>query len=112
MVMIDLDSVCAGPREWDLVPMYVTSKRLSRDGERPWRAFLKGYGVNEGELLDLQAASIIKQLSMTIYLCLSAGQSANVDAEIARRIRMWETSDMAGRWTTGFTMGPSERSIN
>jgi hypothetical protein len=41
---------------------------------------------------------------MTIYLCLSAGQSANIDAEIARRIRMWETSDLAGRWTTGFTI--------
>ena len=57
-------------------------------------------------LPDLQAASIIKQLSMTIYLCLSAGQSANIDAEIAQRIRMWETWDLAGKWTTGFTIGP------
>jgi len=57
-------------------------------------------------------ASIIKQPSITIYLCLSAGQSANIDAEIARRIRMWETWDLAGRWTTGFTIGPSERSLN
>ena len=104
MVMIDLDSVCAGPREWDLVPMYVTSKRFFPNGERRWHAFLKGYGVNDGDLPDLQAASIIKQLSMTIYLCLSAGQSANIDAEIARRIRMWETRDLAGRWTTGFTI--------
>jgi aminoglycoside phosphotransferase (APT) family kinase protein len=104
MVMIDLDSVCAGPREWDLVPMYVTSKRFFPNGERRWHAFLKGYGVNDGDLPDLQAASIIKQLSMTIYLCLSAGQSANIDAEIARRIRVWETWDLAGRWTTGFTI--------
>jgi Ser/Thr protein kinase RdoA (MazF antagonist) len=112
MVMIDLDSVCAGPREWDLVPMYVTSKRFSRNGERRWRAFLNGYGVDDGDLPDLQAASIIKQLSMTIYLCLSAGQSAGVDAEIAQRIRMWETWDLAGRWTTGFTIGQSERPMN
>jgi len=109
MVMIDLDSVCIGPREWDLVPMYVTSQRFSRNGEARWRAFLNGYGADDGDLPDLQAASIIKQLSMTIYLCLSAGQSPGIDAEIARRIRMWETWDLAGKWTTGFTIGPSER---
>jgi Ser/Thr protein kinase RdoA (MazF antagonist) len=112
MVMIDLDSVCAGSREWDLVPMYVSSKRFSGNGERRWRAFLEGYGVNEGDLPDLQAASIIKQLSMTIYLCLSAGQSASIDAEIAQRIRMWETWDLTGRWTTGFSIGPPERSVS
>ena len=112
MVMIDLDSVCAGLREWDLVPMYVAAKRFSRNGEHRWHDFLKGYGIDDGDLPDLQAASIIKQLSITIYLCLSAGQSANIDAEIARRICMWETWDLAGRWTNGFTIGPSERSLN
>lgn len=110
MVMIDLDSVCAGPREWDLVPMYVMAKRFSRNGERRWCAFLNGHGANEGDLSDLHAASIIKQLSMTTYLCLSAGQSTDIDAEIAQRARMWATWDLAGRWTTGFTVGLPGRS--
>ena len=112
MVMIDLDSVCAGPREWDLVPMYVTAKRFSRNGERRWRAFLKGYDVNEADLADLQAASFIKELSMTIYLCLSAGQSASIDSEIAQRIQMWGAGDLTEKWTNGFTIGSSERSIS
>ncbi len=112
MIMIDLDSVCVGPREWDLVPMYVIAKRFSGNGACRWRDFLTGYGVDEADLADLQAASIVKQLSMTIYLCLSAGQSAAIDAEIARRIRAWEIWDMAGRWTTGFSIGRSEGSVS
>ena len=112
MAMIDLDSVCAGPREWDLVPMYVTAKRFSRNGERRWRAFLKGYDVNEADLADLQAASLMKEPSMTIYLCLSTGQTAGIDAEIARRIRTWEAGDLTGKWTNGFTIGSSDRSVS
>ncbi len=104
MMMIDLDSVCSGPCEWDLVPMYVIAKRFARDGPRRWHSFLAGYGITGQELPDLQAASLIKQLSMTVYLCLSAGQSPDIDAEIVRRMKMWEDGDEDGRWTTGFTV--------
>ena len=106
MVMIDLDSACFGPREWDLAPMYVTAKRFARDGESRWLEFLSGYGTNETVLsAGLQAASLIKQVSMTIYLCLSAGQTPEIDAEIAARLRMWADGDETGRWTTGFSAG-------
>jgi len=106
MVMIDLDSVTFGPREWDLAPMAVASKRFGQRGQARWREFLEGYGVDESDLAELDAAVIIKQLSMTVYLCLSAGQSAEIDEEITRRLRMWSDWDLDGHWSTGFTVAP------
>jgi Ser/Thr protein kinase RdoA (MazF antagonist) len=106
MVMIDLDSVTFGPREWDLAPMAVASKRMSRRGQARWQEFLEGYGVDESDLAELHAASVIKQFSMTVYLCLSAGQSAEIDEEIGRRLRMWAEWDLDGHWSTGFTVAP------
>ncbi len=108
MVMIDLDSVTFGPREWDLAPMAVTAKRFGRRGQAQWPAFLEGYGVEAGDLADLDAAQMIKQLSMTVYLCLSAGQSPDIDAEIARRLRMWSDGDLDGDWSTAFTVAPTD----
>ena len=105
MIMIDLDSVCFGPREWDLVPTAIISRRFDQDGQARWRAFLDGYGIGETDWPELHAASLIKQLSMTVYLCLSAGQSPGIDAEIGRRLRTWMDWDFDGRWTTGFTAG-------
>ena len=108
MVMIDLDSVTFGPREWDLVPMAIAAKRFGQRGQARWREFLEGYGIDEGDLAELHAAKIIKQLSMTVYLCLSAGQSAAIDTEIARRLRMWADGDLDGHWSTGFTVASTD----
>ena len=101
LIMIDLDSVGLGAREWDLVPMAVVAQRFSKTKDR-WHAFLAGYGVDEASLPGLQAASVIKQLTMTAYLCLSAGQSPAIDEEIRRRLTMWADWDLDGRWGSGF----------
>ena len=95
--LIDFDSVCYGPREWDLAPSLVAVQRFGRDIES-WTAFLRGYGIAPERLVHLEAASIVKQLSMTVVLCLQHGQSEAVDREIARRISHWEKSDSSNRW--------------
>ena len=101
MVLIDLDSVCRGPREWDLVPMAVTARRFTGDPS-VWANFLAGYGVDDRTLPDLDAAILIKELSMIAFMCQSSGQSARLDAEIARRLQMLKRSDLNGRWGAGF----------
>jgi hypothetical protein len=102
MVLIDLDSACIGPREWDLVPMAVHAVRFARENDTDWPQFLNGYGIAATDLPELEAASIIKQLSMTVFLCLSHGQSLEIDAEISRRLQMWQRWDLTGRWRSGF----------
>ena len=102
LILMDMDSVCFGPREWDLVPMSVVCLRYGKGGVPAWREFLAGYGHGESELPDLNAARFIKQLSMTVYLCLSAGLTPAIDAEIERRLDMWANADHEGRWHSAF----------
>ena len=97
--LIDFDSVCYGPREWDLVPSLIAVTRFDR-GMQSWSDFLRGYGVGPERLVQLEAANIVKQLSMTVVLCLQHGQSGALDREIARRINHWEQRDFSSRWYT------------
>jgi len=106
-ILIDLDSSALGAREWDLVPMAVASKRFSQSQER-WLRFIDAYGIDEHGLPGLEAASLVKQLTMTCYLCLSAGMSAAIDNEIRNRLRMWEEWDLDGRWHSGFSVARPE----
>lgn len=105
-VLIDLDSSARGAREWDLVPMAVVARRFSRSHDR-WQSFLAGYGCDGLDLSSLEAACLVKELTITTYLCLSAGQSAEIDAEIRRRLDMWAKWDIAGRWRSDFTWRPA-----
>ncbi len=97
--LIDFDSVCYGPREWDLVPSLIAAQRFGRGGAS-WHAFLRGYGIAPERLAQLEAANVVKQLSMTVVLCLRHGQSKTLDREIARRIIHWEKWDFGSRWYT------------
>ena len=97
--LIDFDSVCYGPREWDLVPSLIAVTRFDR-GMQSWSDFLRGYGVAPERLAQLEAANIVKQLSMTVVLCLQHGQSEALDREIARRIGHWKHWDFSSRWHT------------
>ena len=97
LVLIDLDSVGEGPREWDLAPTFVTATRFRRQ-EHVWRDFLAGYGADTTALAGIEAASTVKQLSMTVALCLSRGLSPAVDKEIDHRIRCWSDWDFWTPW--------------
>ena len=102
LTLMDMDSVCFGPREWDLVPMGIVCLRFGNGGQIAWHEFLSGYGFAADELPDLTGSSIIEQLSMTVYLCLNAGRSPAIDTEIERRLQMWSDGDFESRWHSGF----------
>ncbi|MFM9937891.1 MAG: phosphotransferase [Hyphomicrobiaceae bacterium] len=106
-VLIDLDSGAWGGREWDLVPMAVVAKRFDASHER-WNRFVAGYGADPRDFSGFEAATLIKQLTMTTYLCLSAGHSAEIDAEIRSRLRMWREWDLVGQWRSGFTVAAND----
>lgn len=96
--LIDFDSVCLGPREWDLAPTALTIKRFGVGDDAAWTEFLQAYGAKDSALADLEAAIIIKELSMTVFLCLSAGQSCEIDKEIEWRIAAWKRWDLDAPW--------------
>lgn len=99
MHLIDFDSVCRGPLEWDIAPTLVAEKRLGL-GAADCDAFLAGYGIDRSTLPDIEPAMIVKQLSMTVVLCLKAGESDGVDAEIDRRLQAWKAWDFETPWNS------------
>ncbi len=99
MHLIDFDSVCRGPLEWDLAPTLVAEKRLGLSAA-DCDAFLAGYGIDRNALPDIEPAMIVKQLSMTVVLCLKAGESDAIDAEIDRRLEAWNAWDFDTPWSS------------
>jgi Ser/Thr protein kinase RdoA (MazF antagonist) len=97
LVLIDFDSVGEGPREWDLAPTFVTATRFRRQ-MHVWTEFLAGYGADTVALGGVEAAGIVKQLSMTVALSMSRGLSPAVDQEIDHRIRCWSDWDLQTQW--------------
>ena len=97
LVLLDFDFVAYGAREWDLAPTYVTATRFRRQ-DAIWREFLAGYGADGASLRGIEAAAIVKQLSMTVALCLQRGLSPAVDDEIDLRIRCWADWDFQTPW--------------
>ena len=100
MHLIDFDSVCRGPREWDLAGVLATKRFGLSDDDGD--DFLAGYGVGRSDLSDVEAAMVIKQLSMTVVLCLRAGASDAVGREIAKRLRHWQHWDFDAPWGNPF----------
>ena len=99
LLLSDFDSVCQGPREWDLVPTWLAVRRFGR-GRGCWAKFLAGYGAHERELTSLDTAGVVKELSMTVVLCLRYGESDAVNREIAARLQDWQTNAFTRRWCT------------
>jgi Ser/Thr protein kinase RdoA (MazF antagonist) len=97
LVLIDFDSVGVGAREWDLAPTQVTAHRF-RQSQRIWRDFLDGYGADGISKTRIEAASKVKQLSMTVALCFNRGLSAAIDAELDLRIGCWADWDFETAW--------------
>jgi hypothetical protein len=95
--LIDFDSVGFGVREWDLAPTLVTAARFGKS-QSIWRNFLDGYGADGISMARVEAASMVKQLSMTVALCFNRGLSPAIDAELDRRIDDWSRWDFETRW--------------
>ena len=99
LFLIDLDSIGYGAREWDLAPTKVTVDRFGRPAE-DWREFVAGYGDADVSNERIEAAGVVKQLSMTVSLCFNSGLNTAVDTELDRRIRCWAEGDMESPWTS------------
>lgn len=97
LFLIDFDSVGRGHPGWDLAPTLVSARRLHRS-EREWSDFIDGYGQGVVAMADIEAAAVVKQLSMTVALCFNRGFSDEVDNELDLRVRCWASWDFDTPW--------------
>ncbi|MBN9735402.1 MULTISPECIES: aminoglycoside phosphotransferase family protein [unclassified Pseudonocardia] len=97
-VLIDLDGVAVGPREWDLVQTALFSDRLGWHTADEYREFVRVYGYDltgwEGytELADM------REIAMTTWLGRRAGESATTAAEVEKRITALRTGASRRGW--------------
>jgi aminoglycoside phosphotransferase (APT) family kinase protein len=106
LFLIDFDSVGHGHPAWDLAPTLVSARRL-RGSERDWSDFVDGYGPGSAGMAEIEAAAVVKQLSMTVALCLNRGFSDAVDDELDHRIRCWANWDFETHWRSPSLRPPS-----
>jgi hypothetical protein len=99
-LMLDLDTVCTGPREWDLVPtgMYATTLHWIKPGE--YRAFVEAYGgydVTRAPAYPLLCR--MRELRMTAWIAQHAAESDRLAAEVAHRVACLADPDLPRRWS-------------
>lgn len=100
VVLLDFDSVCRGPREWDLVPtgLYASSLGWLTRGE--YDAFVSAYGgfdVTRSPAFDVLAR--IREIRMTAWLAMYASESEQVAAQVTHRVACIADPALPRHWT-------------
>lgn len=100
VVLLDLDSVCVGPREWDLAPTGLHATSLGWMRGEDYRSFVAAYGG-----FDVTTAPVfpllrrMRELRMTAWLAMQAEESPQAGDEFAHRIACLADPGLPRRWT-------------
>lgn len=88
-VLVDLDDLCTGPHQLDLVPAYVASLRLG-GGRAAWDRVARAYGEDLEGWEHLGVAVRYRELTMTSWLAALWGSSPGVEREVLHRLATWD----------------------
>jgi Ser/Thr protein kinase RdoA (MazF antagonist) len=100
VVLIDLDSACVGPREWDLAPTGLYATSLGWISRAEYLSFVVAYGG-----FDITTApafpllSRMRELRMTAWIAMHATESEAVGEEVAHRIACLADIGLPRRWS-------------
>ncbi|MCI2423980.1 aminoglycoside phosphotransferase family protein [Saccharopolyspora sp. K220] len=97
-VLIDLDSFCAGPREWDLVQTALFYERFGWHTEEEYRTFVKVYGFNIMEWAGYPVLADYREVAMTLWLCGKAGEDDRAAAEVRKRVEAMRSGGTRLDW--------------
>lgn len=94
VLLSDLDHVCRGPREWDLVPTVVNAMRFGRPSSSP---FLRAYGIKVTAWPSFLVLREVRELTMLTGALSALALNPSIRREFARR--MADLRDPGtGRW--------------
>ncbi|PWV57605.1 phosphotransferase enzyme family protein [Nocardiopsis sp. L17-MgMaSL7] len=85
VVLFDLDGICWGPPEWDLV-LTALYRDLGWHSEAEYADFCEAYGFDVTAWEGYPLYKQIRELRMTTWLAQKRGESSEIDAEIDQRI--------------------------
>jgi len=96
-VLIDLEGMAVGPREWDLVPMAIAHRRFGLP-ETEWDAFVDAYGFDIQAWPGFEVLTAMREVMVTSWLMQLVDDRPGALAEIETRIDSIREGDRARRW--------------
>ena len=98
VVLIDLEAFAWGPREWDASVFAAAYAVFGWMGEAEYRRCVERYGWDPLTWSGFPTMRAIRELNMVTWLMQRAGDSDDVDDEIARRLADLRNDELPRRW--------------
>jgi Ser/Thr protein kinase RdoA (MazF antagonist) len=99
VVLIDFDSVCIGPREWDLTPTGLYATSLGWISRAEYEAFVAAYGFDPTASPAFGLLSRMRELRMTAWIAMHAAESDQMAAEVSHRIACLADPSLPRHWS-------------
>jgi hypothetical protein len=97
-VLCDLDTVCVGPREWDLVPIAVSQLRFGHPVD-VYRQLADAYGVDVTTWPGFLVLRELRELKLAAVGMSTARLNPVVGFELRRRLRSLRATHTTAQWT-------------
>lgn len=87
VLLIDFEDFAWGPREWDVSVASVRHVAFNWESDDEYRRYVEAYGWDPITWSGFPVLRAIRELNMTTWLMQLLGQSAEIDAEVRKRVR-------------------------
>jgi hypothetical protein len=84
--LIDFEDFAYGPREWDAAILSVRHQAFGWTSDEEYKSYVRAYGFDPTTWAGFPVIRAIRELNMTTWLAQTIGQSAEVKAEVVKRI--------------------------
>jgi aminoglycoside phosphotransferase (APT) family kinase protein len=96
-VLCDLDSLCAGPPEWDLTPVAVGWMRMGHSAQRH-RQLAESYGFDVTRWSGFEVLRDLRELKITAGVLPILRSNPRIRDELHRRLRSMRNGDVTAQW--------------
>lgn len=97
-VLCDLDSLCAGPPEWDLTPLAVGWMRMGFPAQRH-QQLVESYGFDITQWPGFEVLRELRELKITAGVLPILRSNPRIWDEMHRRLRTMRNGDLTAQWT-------------
>lgn len=98
-LLIDLDSFCTGPREWDLVQTALFYERFGWHTEQEYRTFVEVYGFDIMTWPGYPVLADYREVAMTLWLSGKANSDQRSADEVRKRVETMRTGGDRRSWS-------------
>ena len=98
VVVIDFEAFMWGPREWDVSVIAAAHKAFDWMEADEYHRCVAAYGWDPLTWDGFMTTRAVRELNMVTWLVQRAGESADVDREIALRLADLRNDDLPRRW--------------